>query len=111
MIYCHWKKECEELAEAPGCNFFYSSSPDDKTAIGVWKETAGCVVATTALGIGVNYCRIVLALHVDMPSGLIDFAQGSGRAGRGGEVVTSLVLLEGDWQAKEQAKRQGERQE
>jgi superfamily II DNA helicase RecQ len=43
--------------------------------------------------------------------GLIDCAQESGRAGRGGEVVTSLILLEKNWQAREGAKRIAMRRE
>jgi superfamily II DNA helicase RecQ len=94
VVYCRYKAECEELAEALGCNYFYSGSADNADVIKVWKEARGCVVATTALGTGVNYTGVALAVHVGMPYGLIDFAQESGRAGRGGEVVTSLILLE-----------------
>ncbi|KAK0823089.1 hypothetical protein LTS02_018424, partial [Friedmanniomyces endolithicus] len=64
VVYCRSKKECEDLAEALGCNFFYSGSPDNETVIRMWKDAGGCVVATTALGTGVNYAGIVLAVHV-----------------------------------------------
>ncbi|KAG6043435.1 hypothetical protein E4U33_001709 [Claviceps sp. LM78 group G4] len=46
-----------------------------------------------------------------MPYGLIDFAQESGRAGRGGEVVASHILMEKGWQAMEQKRREMKRQE
>ncbi len=105
VVYCRSKVECEQLAEALGCNFFYSGSADNEDVIRIWKEAGGCVVATTALGTGVNYAGVALAVHVGMPYGLIDFAQESGRAGRGGEMVTSLILLEKDWQAREQMRR------
>jgi superfamily II DNA helicase RecQ len=105
VVYCRSKGECEQLAEALGCNFFFSGSADNEDVIKIWKEAGGCVVATTALGTGVNYTGVALAVHVGMPYGLIDFAQESGRAGRGGEVVTSLILLEKDWQPREQARR------
>jgi len=71
----------------------------------MWKDAGGCVVATTALGTGVNYAGVALAVHIGMLYGLIDFAQESGRAGRGSEVVTSLILLEKNWQVRESAKR------
>ena len=51
-------------------------------------------MATSALGTGVNYPGIKSVVHVGMPYGLIDFAQESGRAGRGGEEVDSLILVE-----------------
>jgi hypothetical protein len=105
VVYCRSKAECEELAEALGCNYFFSGSADNADVIELWKEAGGCVVATTALGTGVSYTGVALAVHIGMPYGFIDFAQESGRAGRGGEVVTSLILLEKNWQARETAKR------
>lgn len=111
VVYCRSKAECEELAGALGCNYFYSGSADNADVIELWKEAGGCVVATTALGTGVNYTGVALAVHIGMPYGFIDFAQGSGRAGRGGEVVTSLILLEKNWQTREAAKRTAMRRE
>lgn len=48
VVYCRSKGECEELAEALGCNFFFSGSADNEDVIKIWKEAGGCVVATTA---------------------------------------------------------------
>jgi hypothetical protein len=49
---------------------------------------------TSALGTGVDYPDIVYVLHVGVPYGMIDFAQESGRAGRGGDAVDSVILAE-----------------
>jgi hypothetical protein len=111
VVYCRSKAECQGLAAALGCNYFFSGSADNADVIEMWKDAGGCVVATTALGTGVNYAGVALAVHMGMPYGLIDFAQESGRAGRGGEVVTSLILLEKNWQARECAKRTATRRE
>jgi superfamily II DNA helicase RecQ len=111
VVYCRSKAECQELAAALGCNYFFSGSADNAEVIEMWKEAGGCVVATTALGTGVNYTGVALAVHIGMPYGFIDFAQESGRAGRGGEVVTSLILVERDWQTREAAKRTAVRRE
>jgi superfamily II DNA helicase RecQ len=54
----------------------------------------GFIVATSALGTGVDYPDIVYVLHVGVPYGMIDFAQESGRAGRGGEAVDSVIVAE-----------------
>ena len=51
-------------------------------------------MATSALGTGVDFPGIVFILHVDMPYGMIDFAQESGRAGRAGEDVDSVIVVE-----------------
>jgi superfamily II DNA helicase RecQ len=111
VVYCYYKAECEELAEELGCNYFHSGSADNTDVIKVWKEAGGCVIAMTALGTGVNYTGVALAVHVGMMYGLIDFAQESGRAGRDGEVVTSLILLEKNWQVRKGAKRMVMRRE
>ena len=52
------------------------------------------IVATLALGTGIDFLGIVFTLHVDIPYGMIDFAQESGQAGRAGEDVDSVVLIE-----------------
>lgn len=54
------------------------------------------MVATTALGIGVDYTGVALAVHIGMLYSFVDFAQESGRVRRGSEVVTLLILLEKD---------------
>ena len=108
VVYCRSKAECQELAAALGCNYFFSGSADNADVIEMWKDAGGCVVATTALGTGVNYAGVALAVHIGMPYGLIDFAQESGR---GGEVVASLILLEKNWQARESGKRTATRRE
>ena len=59
-----------------------------------WVRYGGLIVATSALGTGVDFPGIVIILHVDLPYGMIDFAQESGRGGRAGEDVDSVVLVE-----------------
>ena len=52
------------------------------------------MAATGALGTGGDYPRIVYIVHIGVPYGMIDFAQETGRGGRAGEEVDSIVLLE-----------------
>jgi superfamily II DNA helicase RecQ len=42
----------------------------------------------------VEFPGIVFILHVGMPWSMIDYAQESGRGGRAGERVDSVVLVE-----------------
>jgi superfamily II DNA helicase RecQ len=51
-------------------------------------------VATSALGTGVNFAGIVYILHVGILWSITDFAQASGRRGRGGEAFDVVVVLE-----------------
>ena len=110
VVYCRMKSECEELASELRCSFFYAGAVSNEDVLEKWKTEGGCVVATSALGTGVNYPGIEMVVHAGMPYGLIDFAQESGRAGRGGEEVDSLILVEKSWEARERAKRQAKRQ-
>ncbi len=111
VVYCRFKSECEEMAAELGCGFFYVGAGSNEEALERWKKEGGCVVATSALGTGVNYPGIEIVLHASMLYGLIDFTQESGRAGRGGEEVDSLILIEKGWEARERAKRRAKRQE
>ncbi|CAC9887931.1 unnamed protein product, partial [Aureobasidium pullulans] len=66
----------------------------------------GLIVATSALGTGVDFPGIVFILHMDLPYGMIDYAQESGRAGRAGEEVDSIIIVE---QGKVESMRQAGR--
>lgn len=109
VAYCRSKADCEELAGQLGCGFFYAGNPNNPEALKKWLAEGGMMVATTALGTGVSYPGVMLVVHVGLPYGLIDFSQESGRAGRGGEQVDSLVLLERGWEEREDAIRKRRR--
>jgi hypothetical protein len=96
VVYCRGHGQCEELAEMLGCGHYHSgSSPSDKEVrVRIWLDEGGWIVATTALGTGVDYPGIMFVLHVGMPYGMIDYAQESGRAGRAGETADSMILVE-----------------
>lgn len=50
--------------------------------------------ATTAFGMGVDVPDIRRIIHDEMPDGVIDYIQQSGRAGRDGEKAECILLLE-----------------
>ncbi|KAK5111071.1 hypothetical protein LTR85_012290 [Meristemomyces frigidus] len=96
VVYCRSRDQCESMAEALGCGYYHAGVllPDRAERLEGWVSTGGYIVATSALGTGVDYPGIVFVLHVGMPHGMIDFAQESSRGGRGGEMVDSVVLIE-----------------
>ena len=69
------------------------------------------MVATSALGTGIDINGIQFVVHMDRPHGIMDYVQEVGRAGRNGEQVQSIIVLgkgvmkwlraeaavEGDW--------------
>ncbi|KAL2354249.1 P-loop containing nucleoside triphosphate hydrolase protein [Cryomyces antarcticus] len=101
VVYCRSRAQCEKMAEELGCGHYHAGSMDKEERLQQWLEKGGFMVATSALGTGVDYPGIVFVLHVGMPYGMIDFAQESGRAGRAGEAVDSIILVEdGETQRK-----------
>ncbi|KAH8800934.1 P-loop containing nucleoside triphosphate hydrolase protein [Xylogone sp. PMI_703] len=53
----------------------------------------GWIVATGALGTGINIEGIRYVIHIDRPYGLTSFVQQSGRGGRSGEVSESIIVV------------------
>lgn len=58
------------------------------------------IVATGALGLGVDRSDIALVVHIDIPYGSIEFAHESGRAGRAGQPASSWILTYSDWETR-----------
>lgn len=94
VVYCRSRAECETLADELGCAYYHAEANGREERIFDWAERGGLIVATSALGTGVDFPGITLVLHVDIPWGMIDFAQESGRAGRAGEDVDSVIVIE-----------------
>ena len=93
-MYCRSKQQCEELAEALGCACYHASDMERAERLKQWLLDGGLIVATSALGTGVDFPGIVYILHVGMPWSMIDYAQESGRGGRAGKRVDAVVLVE-----------------
>jgi superfamily II DNA helicase RecQ len=51
------------------------------------------IVATSGLGLGVNVQNVSDVFHIGVPYKISDFVQQSGRAGRGGENVRSIIFV------------------
>ena len=94
VVYCRSRKQCEDLAEELRCAYYHAGAVDNEERLAAWLEYGGLIVATSALGTGVDFPGVVFTLHVDVPYGMIDFAQESGRAGRAGEDVDSVIVVE-----------------
>jgi len=94
VVYCRAKAQCEDVARELGCPYYHGGVVGREEGLERWLGAGGWIVATSALGTGVNFPEVVFVLHLGLPYGMIDYAQESGRAGRGGEAVDSVVLLE-----------------
>lgn len=104
IVYCQTKKATQAMAEALGCEAYYSDvgTEDDKARRlrdwmhGIYREdvyqNGRVIVATNALGLGIDIPDIRLIVHLEMPRRIGDYGQQSGRAGRDGLPSQALVL-------------------
>lgn len=93
VVYSRSRAQCERLAKELGCAHYHAGAVDNEERLHSWLQKGGLITATSALGTGVDFPGIVFVLHVDLPYGMIDFSQESGRAGRAGEDVDSVIVV------------------
>jgi superfamily II DNA helicase RecQ len=67
VVYCKSKKQCEQLAAELACAHYHAKVVDRADRLQEWVETGGMIVATSALGTGVDFAGIVYTLHVGTP--------------------------------------------
>lgn len=103
VVYCRAKAQCEDMGRKLDCPYYHAGVVDRKDGLERWLGGGGWIVATSAQGTGVDFLGIVFVLHVGLPHGMIDYAQESGKAGRGGEAVKSVVVL-GDGEVERRAR-------
>ena len=83
----------EIMSDALGCPFYKATADDKAEVLEQWKRAGGWIVATGALGTGINIEGIIYVVHVSRPYGLTSFMQQSGRGGRDGEVSESVIFV------------------
>jgi superfamily II DNA helicase RecQ len=94
VVYCKTKSLCEEVALELGCKAYHSTASERSEVLKGWLDgDCDLVVATGALGAGIDLPRVRVVLHLGFPYGLINFAQESGRAGRDGQPCKSTVVV------------------
>ena len=95
MINCRSRDQCEEMAQHLDWGYYHAGmvAEDRADRIEVLVSDSRFIVATSALGTSGVYPEIVYVLHIGVSYGMINFAQKSGRAGRGGEPVDSVVFV------------------
>jgi superfamily II DNA helicase RecQ len=103
VVYYRTKAQCEDVARKLDCPYYHAGVVDREERLKRWLKRGGFIVATSALGTGVDFLGIVFVLHVGLPYGIINYAQKTGRAGRSKEAVDLVVLLE-DGEVERRAK-------
>lgn len=86
----------EELAAALGCDMYHRHVDDPvgkQQRMKAWIEGQHrVIVATNALGLGVDIPDIRVVVHLGRPRRLRDYAQESGRAGRDREASEAIIV-------------------
>ncbi|KFX98401.1 hypothetical protein V490_02328 [Pseudogymnoascus sp. VKM F-3557] len=114
VIYYNSHMKCKVLAQRLGCHY-YHGNPEDSNAHFVAQREAGFqawlggetpyIVATAALGMGIDVPKITHVIHLEAPLTIIHYAQEAGRAGKGGERVAAVVVIgDKEWPEEDAAK-------
>jgi superfamily II DNA or RNA helicase len=81
------------ISSALECPFYRARAEEKGEVLQQWiAGTGGWIIATGALGTGINIEGIAMIIHVGRPYGLTSFVQQSGRGGRNGEVSESVII-------------------
>ena len=97
IVYCKAKTRVKEVTKAGlgGCDAFHGDMDNHQRATVLEAFRTGktqVIVATNALGMGVDIPDIEWIIHADEPRDMLDYAQESGRAGRDGRVSQAILV-------------------
>src|SRR5271156_2957757 len=94
VIYVRSYTQGESVAEEMDCPFYKATATDKQELLEQWANgSGGWIVATGALGTGIDIPGVVYIVHLGRPYGLTSFMQQAGRGGRAGEISDSIVIL------------------
>ena len=99
VIYANTIATVQQIAHELQCPAYYSKAVDKPGMLASFrKQSAGVMVATSALGMGIDIPDIRLVIHVGRTRSLLDYGQESGRAGRDGGASQAIMLIDGHGQ-------------
>lgn len=110
IIYCLQKEWAEDLCRFLNaelgediCDIYHADLSTEKRAA-VYREwqdgTVRILVATSALGLGIDYPHVRFVFHQGQSRSLMDFSQESGRGGRDGNEARSIIFTSKEIRAK-----------
>jgi hypothetical protein len=93
VIYGNSVPKVKKLAEQLACNAYFHDAVGKASMLADFMAgKQGVIVATSALGMGVDIPDIRCIIHIDWPRTILDYAQESGRAGRDGLRSEAIII-------------------
>ncbi|CEL11232.1 hypothetical protein ASPCAL14335 [Aspergillus calidoustus] len=93
VIYANAIRQVQAMAEIFWGEAYHSQQVDRAGVLERFIQgTTGVIVATNALGMGVDIPDIRVIIHIGAPRTLLDYAQESGRAGRDGQASEAIII-------------------
>jgi hypothetical protein len=93
VVYVRSYQAGNKLSAELECPFYRARADDKGELLKEWScGGGGWIVATGALGTGINIEGIEWVVHAGRPYGLTSFVQQSGRGGRSGEISNSVII-------------------
>jgi superfamily II DNA or RNA helicase len=112
VVYGNSVPKVKALAEQLGCDAYHHKAVGKASMLQAFAAgNKRVIVATSALGMGVDIPDIRCIVHIDWPFTVLDYAQESGRAGRDrlrSEAV--IIVQEGEQRAAEDKQAEAEQQ-
>jgi superfamily II DNA or RNA helicase len=97
IVYGGQIEHCKTLAEKLNCTAYFAKAEDKTEALQDWLNgKTQVVVATNALGLGINVSNVRLVLHAEPSFDLLNYGQESGRAGRDRARSEAIVIVAED---------------
>jgi superfamily II DNA helicase RecQ len=94
VVYVRSYAQGEGIAEEMDWPFYKATATHKQELLTEWASSSGgWIVATGALGTGIDIASVVYIVHLGRPYGLTSFMQQAGRGGRAGEISDSIVIL------------------
>ncbi|EXL40011.1 hypothetical protein FOCG_17406 [Fusarium oxysporum f. sp. radicis-lycopersici 26381] len=96
IVYANTIDRVEQLGRLLECSVYHSkvsTTLGKRQRLRSWIEQGHLIVATNALGFGVDMPDMQLVIHAGMPSRLRDYVQESGRAGRDRGQSEAVVVV------------------
>lgn len=94
VIYVRSYAQGELIAEQMDCPFYKATATNKQELLKQWPSgSGGWIVATGALGTGIDIPGVIYIIHLGRPYGLTSFMQQAGRGGRAGEISDSIIIL------------------